>query len=123
MLLNHKKSIQFNVKDWIIYLGILHIHYLSFSLNSLIIFENNLEIQFNITHFLYHIVVKNAFCRFKNSFKTNNNSWNKLDENNNDDDDSDNDNKENNNIYNLSENPLKKARKLKRNQIITQLFQ
>ena len=32
--------------------------------------KNNLEIQFNITHLLYYVVVENAFSRFKNRFSS-----------------------------------------------------
>ncbi|RGB43838.1 hypothetical protein C1646_749251 [Rhizophagus diaphanus] len=32
--------------------------------------ENNLETQFYITHSLYHVVVKNAFGKFKNRFSS-----------------------------------------------------
>jgi hypothetical protein len=65
-----------------------------------------------------------------NFLETNNDSWDELDDNDDDINDSDNDSdndseddEENNNIYNLNENSLRRAGELKRNLIITQLFQ
>jgi len=83
--------------------------------------ENNLQIQFNIKHSLHHVVIENAFGRFKNRFnclkelnvrkissavcitecciilhnflETNNDSCDELDENDDDDNDNDNDKK------------------------------
>ena len=57
-----------------------------------------------------------------NFLETNNDNWDELD-NLDDDDDNDNDNNESNDLSNLSENTLKRAGEIKRNQIINQSIQ
>jgi hypothetical protein len=113
--------------------------------------QNNLQIQFNVTHSLHRVVVENAFSRLKNRFcclkelnvkkistavcltecciilhnflEINNDNWEIDEEDSEDSDDSDDDNDSNNNDEdNLNENSLKRAGEIKRDQIINQLF-
>jgi hypothetical protein len=146
------KNVSTLIKGWDYLLGDSAYPLSNFLIKPFINTQNDLQIQFNITHSLHRVVVENAFGRLKNRFcclkelnvkkistavcltecciilhnflEINNDNW-ELDDNNSDDSDDDDDGDNDNyenNLDNLNENSLKRAGEIKRDQIINQLF-